>query len=79
MFARRALRAATRPATLNQRLCYATAATSSPAHFSATAVHNMNPHGLEISKAQRIAEDGLISGMSNTIHASYSIVCIAQH
>ena len=65
MFARTALRAATRPATslsLSQRLTYATTATSNPQHFSASAVEAMNPHGLEISKAQRIAEDGFVSG-----------------
>ena len=68
MFARTALRAATRPAPiLSQRLTYATAgaataSTSSPQHFSASAVEGMNPHGLEISRAQRVSEDGLVSG-----------------
>ncbi|KAK4544172.1 Cysteine synthase 1 [Oleoguttula mirabilis] len=66
MFARTAIRAAIRPASLTQRLGYATAATSSPAHFSASAVDSMNPHGLEISRAQRIAEDGLVSAIGNT-------------
>ncbi|KAK5133894.1 Cysteine synthase 1 [Meristemomyces frigidus] len=67
MFARTALRAATRPAsTLTQRLAYATAATADPQHFSASAVEAMNPHGLEISRAQRIAEDGFCSAIGNT-------------
>merc|ERR1712230_162823 len=45
---------------------YATAATSHPAHFSAQAVEQANPHGMEISKAQRIAEDGFWSAIGNT-------------
>ncbi|KAK0945059.1 Cysteine synthase 1 [Friedmanniomyces endolithicus] len=68
MFARTALRAVTRPATINRtvRLGYATAATSDPSQFSASAVEAMNPRGVEISKAQRIAEDGFISAIGNT-------------
>lgn len=62
MFARTALRAVSKPANFTQRLTYATAATSSPAHFSASAVEAMNPRGVEISKAQKIAENGLVSG-----------------
>lgn len=66
MFARSALRAASKPTAAAspfiQRFAYATAATSHPAHFSAQAVEQANPHGMEISKAQRIAEDGFWSG-----------------
>merc|ERR1712113_157985 len=43
-----------------------TAATSHPAHFSAQAVEQANPHGMEIAKAQRIAEDGFWSAIGNT-------------
>ncbi|KAI7569535.1 Cysteine synthase [Hortaea werneckii] len=70
MFARSALRAASKPTAaaspLLQRFTYATAATSHPAHFSAQAVEQANPHGMEISKAQRIAEDGFWSAIGNT-------------
>jgi len=62
MFARTALRAAGKPVALTQRFGYATAATSSPAHFSAQAVEQTNAHGMEISRAQRIATDGFVSG-----------------
>ena len=30
--------------------------------FSAVAVEKMNPQGIEISKAQRVAENGFVSG-----------------
>ncbi|KAK3109938.1 Cysteine synthase 1 [Teratosphaeriaceae sp. CCFEE 6253] len=68
MFTRTALRVATRPAPALRplRSGYATAATSDPSHFSAAAVEKMNPHGVEISKAQRIAENGFISAIGNT-------------
>jgi len=55
MLARQALRVASKPAF------YSTAIRSAST-FSASAVEAMNPHGIEISKAQRIAEDGFISG-----------------
>jgi hypothetical protein len=65
MFARTALRVAVKPALapIRLRAAYATAATSDPAQFSASAVEAMNPRGVEISKAQQIAEQGFISGM----------------
>ncbi|KAH9837399.1 Cysteine synthase 1 [Teratosphaeria destructans] len=73
MLARTALRAARRPiavrhqaSTLAQRFCYATAATSDPAKFSAKAVEMVNAHGVEISKAQRIAQDGFVDAIGNT-------------
>lgn len=71
MFARHSLRAVSRPAptasSALQRFAYATAATSHPAHFSAQAVEDANPHGMEISKAQRIAENGFVSGSPTLI------------
>jgi hypothetical protein len=72
MFARTALRAATKPALapIRLRAAYATAATSDPAQFSASAVEAMNPRGVEISKAQRIADQGFISGMSDELLSS---------
>ena len=55
MLARTALRAATKPASLSLTLRAAST-------FSARETEAMNPRGIEISKAQRIAEDGFISG-----------------
>lgn len=54
MFARNALRVASKPAftTKSLRTLTTSSATSD----------NMNPHGVEISKAQRIAQDGFVSG-----------------
>jgi cysteine synthase A len=55
MFARNALRAASRPA-------FTTKSFRSASSLASTA-ESMNPHGIEISKAQRIAQDGFVSGM----------------
>lgn len=54
MFARNALRVASKPAftTKSLRTLTTSSATSD----------NMNPHGVEISKAQRVAQDGFVSG-----------------
>lgn len=60
MFARNALRAVSKPAFTTKSLRTLTT--------SSTASDNMNPHGVEISKAQRIAQDGFVSGMN--IHPS---------
>lgn len=54
MLVRGALRAAS---STSFRTSYRLAST-----FSASATEAMNPHGIEISKAQRIAKDGFISG-----------------
>lgn len=58
MFARNALRVASKPAftTKSLRTLTTSSATSD----------NMNPHGVEISKAQRIAQDGFVSAIGNT-------------
>jgi hypothetical protein len=55
LLARQALRAAKRPVRFN----YAFRAAST---YSASAIEAMNPHGVEISKAQRVAQNGLVSG-----------------
>jgi cysteine synthase A len=55
MLARTALRAATKPVAFSLTLRAASA-------FSAREVEAMNQHGIEISKAQRIAKDGFVSG-----------------
>ncbi|KAK3712111.1 Cysteine synthase 1 [Vermiconidia calcicola] len=59
MLARTALRAATKPGALTATLRFAST-------FSAAATEAMNPHGIEISKAQRVAKDGFISAIGNT-------------
>jgi cysteine synthase len=66
MFSRTAVRAATRSVFSTQRLRYATAATSDPKHFSAKAVDMVNPHGIEISKAQRVAQNGFVDGVPSS-------------
>ena len=58
MFARNALRVASRPAFSHQ-------AFRSASSLAATA-ESMNPHGIEISKAQRVAQDGFVSAIGNT-------------
>jgi cysteine synthase A len=55
MLARTALRAATKPAALSLSIRAAST-------FSARDAEAMNPHGIEISKAQRIAKEGCVSG-----------------
>ena len=66
MFARTAVRAVTKPSAFRS---VRTAVTIAP---SASEVHAMNPHGLEISKAQGIAKNGLVSGMlCRTVEALY--------
>lgn len=55
MLARTVLRAATKPTLFSHTLRAAST-------FSASAVEAMNPHGIEISKAQRVAKDGFVSG-----------------
>jgi cysteine synthase A len=62
MFARNALRAASRPA-------FTTKSFRSASSLAATA-ESMNPHGIEISKAQRIAQDGFVSGMKTLLSLS---------
>lgn len=57
MLTRQVIRAARYPVRLNVAL-------RSASTFSASATEAMNPHGIEISKAQRIAKDGFVSGMS---------------
>lgn len=59
MFARTALRAATKPAVLPTTLRLAST-------FSPAAVDAMNPRGVQISSSQGIAENGLISAIGNT-------------
>ena len=61
MLARTALRAATKPGALTATLRFAST-------FSAAATEAMNPHGIEISKAQRVAKDGFISGTHPFLH-----------
>lgn len=58
MFARTAIRAATKPVAFRT---VRTAVTIAP---SVSEVHAMNPHGLDISKAQGVAKNGLVSGRS---------------
>jgi len=58
MFARNVLRGVYKPAALSSTL-------RSASTFSAASVEAMNPRGLEIAKAQRIAHDGFVSGMSH--------------
>ena len=53
MLARAVLRAGSRPVFTAVRCA---------SSISASSIDAMNPHGIEISKAQRIAEDGLVSG-----------------
>lgn len=78
MFARTALRAASRSTRCTQisRLrataSYATqAATPTPttptSNFSIKEVDSMNPRGVEISKAQQIADNGFISGTASRV------------
>ena len=55
MLARTALRVATRPAAISISIRAAST-------FSARDAEAMNQHGIEISKAQRIAKDGFVSG-----------------
>jgi cysteine synthase A len=55
MLARTALRAATKPTAISLTLRAAST-------FSAREAEAMNQHGIEISKAQRIAKDGFVSG-----------------
>ena len=56
MFARTALRTAARPVAFTpSRIRLAST-------FSATKTDAMNPHGVEISKAQRVAQEGFVSG-----------------
>ncbi|KAK3707339.1 Cysteine synthase 1 [Vermiconidia calcicola] len=59
MLARTALRAVTKPTAFIIPLRAAST-------FSAAATEAMNPHGIEISKAQRVAKDGFISAIGNT-------------
>ncbi|KAF2483368.1 tryptophan synthase beta subunit-like PLP-dependent enzyme [Neohortaea acidophila] len=59
MFARGALRLIARPASCPLPIRYAST-------FSASATEAMNPHGIEISKAQRVAKDGFVSAIGNT-------------
>ncbi|KAK4565863.1 Cysteine synthase 1 [Recurvomyces mirabilis] len=74
MFTRTALRAATRPVnrvpTVTLRATYATPSVkpthTTPQPITADDAHKMNPRGLEISSAQRIAESGFISAIGNT-------------
>jgi len=56
MFARNALRAASKPAFTTKSFRSASSLTA--------ATESMNPHGIEISKAQRVAQDGFVSGMA---------------
>lgn len=58
MFARNALRVASRPAFSHQAFRSASSL--------ATTAESMNPHGIEISKAQRVAQDGFVSAIGNT-------------
>ncbi|GAB7360669.1 hypothetical protein MBLNU230_g0548t1 [Neophaeotheca triangularis] len=61
MLARNALRSASRPLSSSTFTPLRAASTFSPA-----AVEAMNPHGVEISKAQRVAQDGFVSAIGNT-------------
>lgn len=60
MFARSALR--------HSAKSFSTASFRSASTFSASAAEAMNPHGIEISKAQRIAQDGFVSGTLTLQH-----------
>lgn len=57
MFARTALRTATKPTAAFTASRIRLAST-----FSAAKTDAMNPHGVEISQAQRIAQQGFVSG-----------------
>ncbi|KAL1588447.1 Cysteine synthase 1 [Cladosporium halotolerans] len=61
MFARNALRVASKPAFTPRALRSASTLTT-----SSSVSDNMNPHGVEISKAQRVAQDGFVSAIGNT-------------
>jgi cysteine synthase A len=57
MFARNALRVALKPANFHALRASST--------ISVASIDAMNPHGIEISKAQRVAEDGFVSGATS--------------
>ena len=65
MLARTALRAATKPAAISLNLRAAST-------FSAREVEAMNQHGIEISKAQRIAKDGFVSGKPKHLNLTFA-------
>lgn len=65
MFARNVLRGVYKPAALSNTL-------RSASTFSAASAEAQNPRGLEISKAQRIAHDGFVSGMP-CLHVHHTI------